>query len=424
MEYNQFHQGIGMSKYVQNGFNDLVNCDVHSQIGSVRPQLALEKESGTTIDGSCYSITVPAGDVYFFSQDSGKIWKRTTAGSYSLVRTNTNGAATGAGFYNDYLYYATSTKLGRFDLSSTWNDNFQNLTAGDHPMHSFDLIIYIGNGADIAQLDDTDTFSSSGLDLPPEHVIKAIDHVGDDLVTLSNPGDYINDSAIFRWDTYSDSWTIKDAIKETDAYAFLDADNYIYAIAKSGTVYFYNGQKLEDFSKIRDASSTTSWQLTANYKGKPLIANGNKVYSLFRANRNLPVSLVCEYTCSQSSDALIQSMAVSGDDLLVAWKDGSTYGVDKIGTDRATAELYTPIFTEGFSVEVPYADLPSGTSVAISTKQDGATTWTSQTVQVDSVNKRRVIMKNWIDILNKAEAKITLTPSGADYPIIDNIIIR
>jgi len=124
MIFNKFYNGEGFSKYDQSGFDDSANVDVHSNIGSAQCQLALVLESATPTE-PCVRAIDPSGNVYFFSTSSGKTWKRTTGGSYSLVNTNANGAHLGAHYFNGYVYYATATKLGRFDLASTWTDTFQ-----------------------------------------------------------------------------------------------------------------------------------------------------------------------------------------------------------------------------------------------------------------------------------------------------------
>jgi hypothetical protein len=425
MNITSWYNGIGISKKAQNYLDDLVNVDIHSETGSIKPQLALAKESGTTVTEGCYSAVAPNGDVYFFSKDSGKTWKRAKSdGAYSLVNTNSNGAHKGCVYYRGYMYYATDTKLGRYNLDATWNDNFQVLTSGTHAMRAFDLILYLANDNDVAQFDDADVFSESGLDLPTEQDIADLKAFGDDLLVLANPGDYINDSKVFRWNTYADSWDVADPIKAIKPYAFIDADNYTYVVCQGGEIYLYTGTTLESFSKIRNADTTTGHQLTCNFAGKPLIANGGKIYSLHRANRNLPMALCCEYTCSAGVSASINSLAVSGNELLVSWTYNSTYGIDKISSNYANAEIVTPVFREGKNIKVFYDSLPEGTSIAISIKKDGETSWTSKTVEVDDADEMTVRLASDLDFKSYAQAKIVLNSDGTDCPIVDNINIE
>jgi hypothetical protein len=221
MEYGKFYNGIGISRKIQNAWDNLENCDVHSDIGSLLCQRTLTKKSGSVITEACYQAVVPNGDTYYFSKTSGKIWKRAIAdGSYSFVRTGVNGAYKGCTYYRNYLYYTMDAFLGRYDFGSvagspstsplrfyfisslvfvvvsssvsasvsyasasstahsisspsagtpSWNDNFNVLTSGyPHPMFQFDLILYIGNSNTVASLDDAGVFSNNVLDLPVE----------------------------------------------------------------------------------------------------------------------------------------------------------------------------------------------------------------------------------------------------------------
>lgn len=483
MQYGKFHNGISISKKIQNGFDDMSNCDVHTEIGSLMCQKSLEKKSGSTITSGCYMAVAPNGDTYLFSKNDGKIWKRAILdGSYSLVRTNVNGAHKGACYYRGSIYYTTDDKLGRYDFgtnltsasssvsesgsessspsssispssslstsasssisvsssistspsssispspssgSPSWIDNYENLTSGyPHPMFQFDLILYIGDKHNVASLDDSGVFSSSVLDQNTEDIIYALINLGDDLLTLANPGSYINDSSITRWNTYSDSWSYKDTIKQKGAYAFLDSDNYVHVVCQSGDIYLYNGSKLELFSNIRNAETTTGHQLTANFQGKPLIANGGKIYSLHRKNRNLPFALVGEYTCSAGEDATIHSIVPNGSNLLVSWQNGTDYGVDEISSYYySNARIITPRFRKANSIRVFYDEL-NDAEIGIYTRLDGETDWTSHEVTDDTEDFRCVRTVDDMLIKSGGQALITITPSGTETPIIDYI---
>jgi hypothetical protein len=235
---------------------------------------------------------------------------------------------------------------------------------------------------------------------------------------LANSGNYINDSAIFRWNSYGDSWSIKDSIKEVDIYAFLDADNYIYAVGKSGKVYLYTGSQLELFSVIRNPETTTGHQLTTNLQGKPLIANGGKIYSLYRSNRNLPFSLCQEYTCSAGTDATIESIVANGSQLLVSWTNGADAGVDEIGDNFANARVVTPRFKKASSVSVYYDELNGG-DIGIYTRKDGESNWTSHETYNDSEDFRKIRTVDDMIIQAGGQALITITP---DLNITDSLL--
>jgi hypothetical protein len=319
----------------------------------------------------------------------------------------------------------TGTQSGVHTLYRvSWNDNFNVLTSGyPHPLFQFDLILYIGNQYNIASVDDAGVFSSSVLDLPIEFYVTALINLGDDLLILANSGNYINDSAIFRWNSYSNSWTVKDSIKETDVYAFLDADDYIYAIAKSGSVYLYTGSQLEMFSQIRNPKTTTGHQLTTNFQGKPLVANGGKIYSLYRKNRNLPISLCQEFTCSVGEDATIHSIIANGSNLYVSWELSGAFGIDEISANYAPTTIITPRFKKASNVKVFYDDLNGGT-VQIYSQLDGETAWTEHTTIDDSEDERCIKTVDSMIVKAGAQVKIIITPSVTTptvSPILDYI---
>ena len=85
-QYAQFMYGENRSLSEQLGFFSLTNCDVHTDLGVLSNNLAFETESSTPNEG-CISEILSNGDTFFFSTESGKIWKRTAAGVYSLVHT-------------------------------------------------------------------------------------------------------------------------------------------------------------------------------------------------------------------------------------------------------------------------------------------------------------------------------------------------
>ena len=421
--YGNWYNGIGISKKVQNAFDDMTNCDVNTETGSLMCQKALEQKDGGLVNRPCYRAVVPNGDTYFFSQTDGHIFKRTQTGIYSSVRTGTNGAFKGAAYYNGYLFYSMDAFLGRFDLNATWNDNYQVLTAGyPHPIYQFDLIMYVGDKNNVAQLDDAGVWTSSALDLPPEEHVTALIEMGDDLLSLSNPGDYLSKASITRWNTYSPSWTVKNKVSEVNAYAFLSSDNYVYAVCDDGNIYYYDGSNLSLFSNIRNAKSTSGHQLTTNYKGRPLIANGGRIYSLYRKNANLPIALVGEFTCSAGESATIYSIVANGSALLVSWGLNGEYGIDEMTANLSMAKVVTPRFGKYSNVKVYYNDLADG-QVTIEHKYDGESSWTAHTVIDDNSDNRVVYLSDYIFPDSGGQARITVIPDGPISPVIDRIEI-
>ena len=67
-QFSEFYKGISTSKYDWDGFENLTNIDIHTELGTARSQKALTKESGTTIDEPVVMALAPSGTVYLFSK--------------------------------------------------------------------------------------------------------------------------------------------------------------------------------------------------------------------------------------------------------------------------------------------------------------------------------------------------------------------
>lgn len=80
------------------------------------------KVSGTTVTGLCYWMEdgSPYDTNEYFYDSAGKIYRETSAGVWSSLRTVSGGAGEGLKIFDDYLYYALGTDLGRYGrLSGT-----------------------------------------------------------------------------------------------------------------------------------------------------------------------------------------------------------------------------------------------------------------------------------------------------------------
>jgi hypothetical protein len=421
--YSNFSRGNGISKYDQGSFDATSNLDVHSEVGSAKAQLVLESES-TTPNENCIAATVPNGDVYFFSTESGKTWKRQASNdAYSLENTNANGSHTGCKYFDGKLYYAASNKLGHFDLSSTWTDSFATLSATPTycPMEVLNLSLWIGAGAFIDEVDDSGTFAANALDLPAGYDVTALGAVGFDLLIGTIRDALVSHSKVFVWDTISSSWTVEDDLDEIGVNTIIKADNQVFLQAgTAGQIYSWNGSTAQKFRRIRGVttSATNAHYKTVTHEGKPLLAIGSDVYSIHRVDRGLPHAIVHEYT---SSTGNAECLASGDGQLLVS--NGTN--INKIGTDRATATIDTPItpITEEKlqgKVIVTYDSLPSGSSIGISTQINSAGSYTSQTTTTDTVKRQVYFDGRLLDAVD-IQARITLTPNGANSPVIKQI---
>ena len=101
----------------------IVGLDIHSKPALIKAAQKLTKDSGTTVTELCkVSIACSDGNTYWFSSETGKIWKRTSAGVYSLLATLTAAAGEvkilGAAEYGGFVYIATESRLHRISVAN------------------------------------------------------------------------------------------------------------------------------------------------------------------------------------------------------------------------------------------------------------------------------------------------------------------
>lgn len=132
---NLFGGGIAESEKtgIKGSFYFAQNLDIYSDVGQIKLNPKTIKDSGSTVTNLIKWIApaTPYDTNIYFYDAAGNIYKRTSGGSWSVDRSGAtigNGAAgQGMEMYNDYLYYATSTTIGRkglLDGSPSFNDDF------------------------------------------------------------------------------------------------------------------------------------------------------------------------------------------------------------------------------------------------------------------------------------------------------------
>lgn len=401
--------GIADSDYLGalNSVSECVGINIHDESGIMKlnQRLARVDDSASAVDCLVKAIvSASTGDRYFFGEN-GKIWKKTSAGTWSLVRTASPGAGTAgilsAREYQGYIYYAMESRLGRFDLASTWDDNYATFTNTDatyHPMAEVNQVLYVGDKNFVAQV-DAGTFSANALDLKAPLRVSALGTFTTDLLIGTYVASNVCETEILRWNTWSDSYSVSDSIPEVGINAFLSADNRaIVSAGTKGNLYIYNGQQLEEYKQIKGTwGGSTNKAIVMpsavfNFHGLPLFGLSKQtgtgvqlgVYSFGRTNANYPFVLNLEYPISTGNlyNVTIGAIQGSGDTFFVSWKDettGTTYGVDELdlttkyatGWIKTRLSLFDRIKKSTYrKITVPYRTRPTGTDIDIHTSRD------------------------------------------------------
>ncbi len=322
-------------------------------------------------------------------------------------------------------------------------------------MEEINLVLYIGDGNLVAQVDDG-TFSADALDIRSHFTISSLGFIGTDLLIGTIIGENVGFCNIFRWNTYSDSFSIVDQVPEAGIFNFIPVDNFVFVYAGTqGNIYFYNGSKLELYMRIQgDYSSTAKAKIkanaSANMNGQVLMGLSNMtgnpadcgIYMLGRHSKNYPFILTFPYPISQRSggdlvttNVVIESIAVAGEDLYVSWEDtdAGVAGVDKLDYSNKLekAFLETRIIVvdrespNTFNkLQVPYYTLPASTDIDLFYKKNYEASYTEITTAKGKVpDTERNIMRaeEWSVDAVTLQLKVSTEVNGNDAPEFETI---
>jgi len=395
--------GIADSDYLGGvgSVSEIVGINIHDESGIMKLNQKLTEidDSSSPVDALCKAI-VPCsnGSTYFFGTN-GKVWKRTSGGTWSLLQTCAP-AAGAAGVlsaweYQGYIYYAMQSRLGRMAIfGETFTDSwatFTNTDADYHPMYEVNQVLYIGDANYISQV-DAGTFSANALDIKTPLRVSALGKIGTDLLIGTYVSSNVVGTEIFRWNTWSDSYQVSDEIPEVGVNAFLSTDNRIVvSCGTKGNLYFFNGTQLDEYKQIKGTWGNSSNKAIVNpnavfnFHGLPLFGLSQQtgtgvnlgIYSFGRTNANYPYVLSLEYPISTGNLTGIQigAIAGNGDSFYVSWydADGSgSYGIDYLdltakqtsGYITTRVSLFDRIVTSTYGVmSAAYRSLPENTSI-------------------------------------------------------------
>ena len=457
--------GLADNKFsgTKGSFAVSVGIDGHSTPGILTPHQKLTKNSGSTVDALCtVAVAASNGYTFWFSATTGKIWARNSAGTWTLAYTTVAGAGThgcsGAMEYNGYIYWATQSRLHRVTIAGaddSWAAGAVSLdwatfavTDTDwHPMAIQDLTLFIGDGNQVAAVDDTGTFNNNALDIKTPYRIKTMIPYEWDLLIGTFVASTVNKTEIIRWDTVSPTWNTSDPIEEVGINAFIRDDNYVYANAgRAGNLYYYDGEKLQPYKKIPGTYSNTQYghinpNSVGNYKGIPIFGftngSGNPalegVYSFGSYSRDYPKVLDLSWVISSGATTGVQigAILVVDFDILVAWYDGTNYGVDAIDytAKYASAYLETMMLFQDkrdvlktlANVSAFYNSLPASTGITFSYSINGGSYVAMTSVTNSFLSEVRAQLS--VGDIGSLQIKVALTVSANTAPTIESISV-
>lgn len=426
---NNFSGGVAESKYqgVVGSYGRGIGIDPYSEPGILQCAQKLTKDSGTTVtDLILWAFQSTNGSTYF-AGDSGKLYKRTSGGTWSNVRTESSRIC---GFieYNGYFLWATSTKLYRMLIAgdwtdgactvykastSTWSATLTDVTwAGTeantswHPMQVAPTgELTVGAGQYLTTVASSFTVNIQALDFPPDYYTKTLSYYRDDTVIGTYKASTNNNTAnIYRWDNNASSFQVPTLLNEGGVNSIISQGNYgITQAGIDGALYIYDGAQSQLIRRIPGTYSPTKYSDTypqamayresllhighSDITGSP---SDHGVWTWGSLYKNIPPSLNLTYPISSGNltAVTIGCILIVGLDMYVSWKDttsGTVYGVDKLDfSNKYNGGIYeTIVLGRGQPkksykrVSVTFEPLTSGCSLALAYRADGDTSYTT-----------------------------------------------
>jgi len=353
------------------------------------------------------------------------------------------------------VYIATEKMLFYIkasDVAGDWGGkihtvgSFKNGQVQYHPMAVQNLQLFIGDSEVMAKVNELGQFvQETELNVEGNEIITTTISFDIDLLIGTKNG---NKCRIIRWDTVSESWTAEDTIDDTEIYAFIRDDNFVYAlVGDAGRFYYYDGEKLVPFQNMPgDFTPTAKAKINANAVGfllgvpvfgfSQLLGNpaDQGVYGLGSYSKDYPKTLSLDFPISPDVLVNIEVGAIltDGSDMWVSWKAGLTpeYGVDKLDWSNKYPNAYletmmlSPIknrsnFKTIARVLAPYASLPTGTSVELGYKKNYAATYETFSSVVDAKG-RKIKAEKSVPEIGNVQLRLGLGVSGNLAPEIED----
>ncbi len=351
-----------------------VGLDVRNDSGLLKVAPKPVKDSGSSITKltTAFDFNPSTLDLYGYAEDT--IYKRQYSnGAYTTARALTGDSPNGQGLahFNGKLFFAKDTNLGHFDYAATWTENFQtNLTSARwHPMCRIKNLLLVGHGRYVASVDDLLAYTQKRLTLPPDYYVRSIFRIGSSVAILATYGANVTDSdegMLFLWNGISETYNGFIPLNGNPHAGIAQNNRMVVIVGSEPRVEESLGGEFQDYeesSKIPDVgigktaevypNAIELWRKLVHF-GISAGTSTSVVRGLYTwgasKNTNRTRGLNVDYPTSQGTvvGTGVQITAVKkvGTTIFFAWKDGASYGWDKIDTTllQASATYRSLVF--------------------------------------------------------------------------------
>jgi len=373
-----FYGGLSSSHKIgiEGSFKFAEKLNIYDEPTQVSVLPAASKVSGNTVDDLVKWIVpgTPYDTNKYFYGDAGKIYKETSGGVWSLLQTTSNSGGQGMEVHDDYIYYTQDTQIGRYGLLSgtpAFDDDWQtglNDTSDTNfaPIKAFKEGLAVGHGNYLGWWDGA-TWDEDRVILPPGLEIRTLDVIDEFLVIGTWRGTAITDNEegfLFFWDGTSTTFNNFVSIPEGGCNAIINSKNDLISVIGSAGHIFKNYLPFENVQPIPKLTLGKYLEVfpgaISNWRNLTLIGvAGNTdsttvkqgVYTWGSRDTKFPEVLNYAFPISTGTTTgttlKIGSVKGIGNNAYIGWRDGDTYGVDKVtnsGTPYSEGKIESLLF--------------------------------------------------------------------------------
>jgi hypothetical protein len=416
-----FNGGIGDSdkEGLRGSFYLARNLEIFYEPTNLTLQPKTTKDSGTTVADLvkwCVSGSPHDTNTYFYGS-AGKIYKRTSAGEWSLLQTTSNSGGQGFEIYDDYIYYTQDTQVGRYGplsgeaaFDDDWQTSLNDTSNTDiAPIKAFAGGLAVANGNDLGWWDGA-TWDQDHLVFPPGYNIRSLEVIDEFLAIGVHKGTSVSSSdsgIVFFWDGASTTYNFFVIIPEGGINAIVNSRNRLLTIVGASAEIYLNYQPFQKVHRIPYLANNKYVTIlpgaVGSWRGQTLIGVSGVtddaslpqgVYQWGSKSDKYNETLNLAYTPSHGetagTDIKIGCVKGLGDTLFIGWQHDTTYGVDKITTAAspfASGTYESLIFDDNrclhpkqaLTLKATHKPLVTGESVQLGYKVNRAASYTTDT---------------------------------------------
>lgn len=455
VEIIDIYGGIAVSKKIgqQGSFRFGKHLNITDDPNDLTLQLTGTKKSGSIVTGLIKWIVdaTPFDTNRYAYDENGVIYQINSSDVFSIIRSVSSSKGQGLEVHDDYLYYTQNTQIGRYgplSTTPTFTDNWQTglndtSTSKFAPIITLNDRLIVGHGNNISTWDGA-VWTLAALTLPAELNVRSFTRTDQYIVIGAWRGIAVTDSEdgyMYLWDalsdTFNDSYPTEGGLNAMNYYR-----NKLLSIqGKNGVIY----TETSPFNKVHQIPNLEIKKYVEVYPGAITSWNNLTFFGVSNSDSSNVVRGVYSYGSKTAlfaetlnyaitistgeSDTSVQIGSVKGigNDLYIAWKSDSTYGVDKVDetSSYATSGTYESLIVDDsrpgdpkkpVAVIVSHLPLVSGESITISKKYDRATTFTAGDTNSTADSKETRL--DFTDRFLEFEWRTTLAGTGSTTPTV------